>query len=206
MMMNIGDRVEKIGYMRILTAFLKLIVRKKENGGQKNKMKKTLSMICLLAIFATVFLYGCSSNSEIGKWRGSVPLEKFAEDSEIVKTVNQVLTGGKELGVIVEFKEDGSFTYDFDTTELEQALSGSAAAAIFLFTGLNASGIIDSIIGSIVKNALNISGAVKSGTYKTEDGYLICVEDENLVFKVENGTLVQYKENGDTFMTFAKEK
>lgn len=178
-------------------------------------MKKTS---CIIFIVFSLVLCMCTTacgNSEkakekpaeIGKWHADYKLSDMDSSgmADEDKALFSMLAGNTVMGIDVEFCEDGSFTYDINTDEIEKAVSKSVSTFTSFFFKYDISVFTDRLVEAALQDVLNGSKNNYLGDYsKSEDGIITAIDGDVLLFKIKANRLIQIDENGAEVITFMK--
>lgn len=175
--------------------------------------------ICFLFVIILLFLCVCvtacgnsekakeEKPAEIGKWHADYKLSDMDSSSmaDEDKALFSMLAGNTVMGIDVEFCEDGSFTYDINTEEIENAVSKSISTFTSWFLDYDISIFTDRLVEAALQDVMSGSKNNYLGDYsKSEDGIITAVDGDKLLFKIKANRLIQIDDNGDEVITFTK--
>lgn len=178
-------------------------------------MKKTTSIILiLLSLILCMCATACGSSeevkevpAEIGKWHADYKLSDMDSSgmAEEDKALFSMLAGNTVMGIDVEFCDDGSFTYDINTDEIESAMSKSISTFTSWFFDYDISLFTDRLVEAALQDVMSSSKNNYLGDYsKSDDGIITAIDGDKLLFKIKANRLIQIDDNGNEVITFTK--
>lgn len=178
-------------------------------------MKKIRRVLIILLVFAIgVFTTACGNDetakeipAEIGKWHADFKLSDMnsSEMAEEDKALFSLLAGNTVMGIDVEFFEDGSFTYDINTEEVEEAFSKSISTFASWIFDYDISMFIDRLVEAALQDVMSGSKNNYLGDYtKSEEGIITAIDGDKMLFKIKANRLIQIDDNGNEVLTFTK--
>lgn len=178
-------------------------------------MKKTTCIFFLvLSIVICMCTTACGNSeevkekpAEIGKWHADYKLSDMDSSgmADEDKALFSMLAGNTVMGIDVEFCEDGSFTYDINTDEIEKAVSKSVSTFTSWFFDYDVSIFTDRLVEAALQDVMSSSKNNYLGDYtKSDDGIITAVDGDKLIFKIKANRLIQIDDNGDEVITFTK--
>lgn len=178
-------------------------------------MKKITCLISIiLSLVLCMCVTACGSGgevkeipAEIGKWHADYKLSDMDSSgmAEEDKALFSMLAGNTVMGIDVEFCEDGSFTYDINTDEIEDAVSKSVSTFTSWFFDYDISIFTDRLVEAALQDVMNGSKNNYLGDYsKSDDGIITAIDGDKLLFKIKANRLIQIDDNGDEVITFTK--
>lgn len=178
-----------------------------------SKFANILSIvITVVAICMLITACGSSETTkdipeEIGNWHADYKLSDMdsSDMSDEDKALFSMLAGNTVMGIDVEFCEDGSFTYDINTEEVEAAASKSISTITSWFFDYDISIFTDRLVEAALQDVLSGSKFNYLGDYsKSDDGIITAIDGDKLLFKIKANRLIQIDDNGDEVITFTK--
>lgn len=178
-------------------------------------MKKTTCVIFLvLSLVLCMCTTACGNSeevkekpAEIGKWHADYKLSDMDSSgmADEDKALFSMLAGNTVMGIDVEFCEDGSFTYDINTDEIEKAVSKSVSTFTSWIFDYDISIFTDRLVEAALQDVMSSSKNNYLGDYtKSDDGIITAVDGDKLLFKIKANRLIQIDDNGDEVITFTK--
>ena len=178
-------------------------------------MKKfQYSFIIILTFVLCFFATACSNGeetkeipAEIGKWHADYKLSDMDSSgmADEDKALFSLLAGNTVMGIDVEFCEDGSFTYDINTDEIENAISKSVSTFTSWFFDYDISIFTDRLVEAALQDVMSGNKNNYLGDYsKSDDGIITAIDGDKLLFKIKANRLIQIDDNGDEVITFTK--
>ena len=128
--------------------------------------------------------------------------------SEDDRMLISMLAGNTAFEVNVEFCEDGTFTYEVSTDEVEEALSDSVSKIASFFVDFDVSMFTDRLISAAFDDVLKSEKTEYYGTYKSKDGVITATDDdgETLLFKVTANRLTEIDSKQKSVLSFKRKK
>lgn len=179
-------------------------------------MKKIANIlsIVIFAVVICILITACESSEttktipeEIGNWHADYKLSDMDSSgmSDEDKALFSMLAGNTVMGIDVEFCDDGSFTYDINTDEVEAAASKSISTITSWFFDYDISIFTDRLVEAALQDVLSGSKFNYLGDYsKSDDGIITAIDGDKLLFKIKANRLIQIDDNGDEVITFTK--
>lgn len=178
-------------------------------------MKKIKTVLIFLLVFIIgIFTTACGNSkkekeipAEVGKWHTDLKLSDINsnEMAEEDMALFSLLAGNTVMGIDVEFFEDGSFTYDINTDEIESAFSTSISTFTSWIFDYDISVFIDRLVESAFQDVMGGSKNNYLGDYtKSEDGIITAIDEDKMLFKVKANRLIQIDEDGNEILTFKR--
>lgn len=174
---------------------------------------KIVIFMLLTTLFCSFFT-GCGDaepekkiGPEVGTWHADYKLSDMDSSgmAEEDKALFSMLAGNTVIGIDVEFCEDGSFTYDINTDEIENAVSKSISTFSSWFFDYDISIFTDRLVEAALQDVMSGSKNNYLGDYsKSDDEIITAIDGDKLLFKIKANRLIQIDDNGDEVITFTK--
>ena len=178
------------------------------------KTKSTRSILSALILVCALTFAGCNQvglfqkeiGPEVGKWHAEIPLSDVSDPmSEEDEALMSMLIGNVAFEIDAEFGEDNTFTYVMNMDKLREALSDSVSAFAGILVEFDVSSFTDRLVESIVQDALDSNKHEYAGTYtRSESNFITATDGDTLYFQVNDTSLVQIDEDGNTIAKFSK--
>lgn len=179
-------------------------------------MKKITYFLIIISSFILCFFATACGNgedasieipAEIGKWHADYKLSDMDSSgmADEDKVLFSMLAGNTVMGIDVEFCEDGSFTYDINTDEIENAVSKSVSTFTSWILDYDISIFTDRLVEAALQDIMSGSKNNYLGDYTKSDGGIItAIDGDKLLFKIKANRLIQIDDNGDEVIAFSK--
>ncbi len=167
-------------------------------------MKRAICLaLCLVLMLA---MTACDSKGVVGKWHAEATLddlEKFGIPDEFRAVT--FLTGDKLFDIYAQFNEDGTFTYDLDTTELERNLSQNVGTLFNLLAGLGAAELVKGLIAHGFGFAADTMKLSYAGVYSIDkNGIITATDGETFYFTLSSDILHETDQSGHEHFVFTR--
>ena len=183
-------------------------------------MKRTICFFSVILLVLTTCLFSsCTNNKteekketayELGEWIAKYKISDMdtSSMSEEERMLLSLLAGNTAFEVNVEFCEDGTFTYEVSTDEVEEALSDSVSKIASFFINFDLSVFTDRLIDLAFEDTLSSEKTEYYGTYKSKDGIITATDDDGeiLLFKVTANRLTEIDNNKKNILSFKRNK
>lgn len=174
-------------------------------------VKSALLMLLIFAVCISTTACGFTQKeeipAEIGKWHTEFKLSDMNSDNmtEEDKALFSLLAGNIVMGIDVEFFEDGSFTYDINTDEIEEAFSKSISTFTSWIFDYDISVFIERLVESALQDVMSSSKMNYLGDYtKSEEGIITAMDGDMLLFRIKANRLIQIDDNGNDILVFTR--
>lgn len=183
-------------------------------------MKRTICFFSVILLVLTTCLFSsCSNNKteekketayELGEWKAEYKISDMdtSSMSEDDRMLLSLLAGNTAFEVKVEFCEDGTFTYEVNTDEVEKALSNSVSKIASFFIDFDLSLFTDRLISAAFQDVLGDEKTDYYGNYSAKNGIITATDEDGdvLFFKVTANRLTELDSKKNKVLEFKRNK
>ena len=169
-------------------------------------MKRLVCVLLAAAIIAlSLAACGVSHDDIIGSWRCEITVDdlKAAKVDEAIIDLLTMITGSTVLEINVDFKDDGSFRYEFDLGELQNKITESANKLL----GVIPDSFAESVAAAVLKKCFDYAEGAKDfeGDYMINaNGRIVASDVIKIEFEMYHGSLYQLSPLGKRLFRFDK--